>query len=254
MDFRKWYTEVASVPARDSKGNWYDMKNNRSFDDYDGVPDEVAEAEADADPVRAEREAQHKQRVSAAYAEREAADKRENDAALKKAKEARAAAKTLGGTALTGGSAKQKKWAEELRAGALKNLSSETAAKVLEQAQFKNTLWWIDNRESFSFSETSFGKKVTAFRDMKATEAAFKKHLDRPRIDAFQKPLREVFERFEKRYEQCRNHNIFSSLVLTSDRVLVEECRRVLSSDSTDMEIFAGLMDRLLPRLEAITR
>lgn len=217
MDFKKCYNEVADVPVKDANGNWYDLETGISFD-----------------PLAAERAAQ--------------------DAALEKAKQARTAAQALGGKALNGGSAKQKKWAEELRAGALKNMTPETAEKVLKHFQFRNTMWWINNRETFSFSETSFGKKVTAFRDMKQTEAAFQKHLDRPRIDAFQKPLREVFERFEKRYEQCRNHNIFSRLVLTSDRVLVEECRKVLSSDSTDMEIFAGLMDRLLPRLEAITR
>jgi hypothetical protein len=61
------------------------------------------------------------------------------------AAEARKAAKTLGGKALTGTPA-QKKWAEDIRRQSLETVSAEVAEKLLSAKKFQTAKWWIDNR------------------------------------------------------------------------------------------------------------
>lgn len=213
MDFKTWHAEADMPMKRD--GVWFDNETGLPF-----VSDE------------------------------DIAERAEQRAATAQAAEARQAAKALGGRALVGGSGKQKKWAEELRAGVIEKLKPETAEKVLNQ--FRDTKWWIDNRDTFSFSRSVGTKKVTEFKGSADMEKVFEKHFDRPRIDAFQKPLREVLEHFESRLNRQSGVALYG--IQSSDAALIKECKTVLASDSTDMPTFAALMDRLLARIEQLSR
>lgn len=56
-------------------------------------------------------------------------------------------AKLFGGTALRGGSPKQRAWAEEIRAERLRGMSPEAAEMVCDpKGLLTRTCWWIDNR------------------------------------------------------------------------------------------------------------
>lgn len=77
------------------------------------------------------------------------ASKTKHSKALAKAKESRKLAKFYGGKALTG-SAKQKKWAEDIRQTVLESdaLSDEQKTELVKLGGFSNTAkFWINNRD-----------------------------------------------------------------------------------------------------------
>ncbi|MCR6502476.1 hypothetical protein MUO32_25955 [Shinella sp. CPCC 101442] len=218
MEFNTWY-ENADISVK-RNGVWYDEETGIAF-----------------------------------ISDTDALEKAEQRAATEMAADARKAAKMLGGKALQGGSGKQKKWAEELRAGVIAKLTSETAEKVLKQFQFRDTKWWIDNRASFSITRKAIWPNtgnVTTFSPTEQMESAFQKHFDRPRIVAFQKPLRDVLQTFERRVSSLAAHPFERRIVLPSDSVLIDECKKVLATDCTEMKVFDGLMTRLVARAEAL--
>lgn len=88
--------------------------------------------------------------------EKTPAEKAKHEKALKKAKESRKLAKFYGGKALTG-TAKQKKWAEEIRQNVLESadLSDEQKTTLVTLGGYTSTAkFWINNKD----------KKASAFK------------------------------------------------------------------------------------------
>jgi hypothetical protein len=99
-----------------------------------------------------------------------------NNQALAKAKESRKLAKFYGGKALTG-SAKQKKWAEDIRQTVLESdaLSDEQKTELVKLGGFTNTAkFWINNRDK---SADKFDAD-TIVSDYKKLVALHDKHCD----------------------------------------------------------------------------
>jgi len=65
----------------------------------------------------------------------------------KKIAETRKAAGMLGGKALKGTS-KQKAWAEEIRARAIKRVAADVAQKLITDAKYQHSKFWIENRKA----------------------------------------------------------------------------------------------------------
>jgi hypothetical protein len=117
MSFKQWY-EDADMPTLQN-GVWVDLET--------GIP-------------YAESRAQRAPRV----------------ALSDKAQNARAVAKQFGGKALSG-SAKQKEWAEKIRAEKLAALSEEQAILICDPTNIlQNAKFWIENR-------ASSGREIAAF-------------------------------------------------------------------------------------------
>ena len=80
-------------------------------------------------------------------AEQKAKEKAAQAEKNKKTAEVRKAAGMLGGKALKG-TARQKAWAEEIRAKAIKRVEADVAQKLLTDAKYQHAKFWIENRKA----------------------------------------------------------------------------------------------------------
>ncbi|MBL0375394.1 hypothetical protein JJB09_25615 [Rhizobium sp. KVB221] len=198
-NFKDWY-DNADIPTRGEDGVWYDLEDGIAFS-----PDTK--------------------------------EKRVRSSAVLKAAEARKFAKSLGGNALAGGSAKQKKWAEELRRSALNSLSPQLAERVLATKQMQSTLWWIENRENFDIRFVGCAN---------TTDIHFERILKDIEVHNFQKPLRELLSALENAVRR----NLGRTFV-TTDKA-IQDCNILLKSRSTDRNAFAAMADRAIAEIEKL--
>jgi hypothetical protein len=127
-----WLEHVADMPERDSRG-WYDMESGLRYD-----------ASVKYNPVKTT-----VNKLSA------------------KAQAARGTAKFFGGKALKG-TAKQKEWAEKIRAEKLSSMTEDQAEMVCDPAGIlTNSKFWIENR-------TALGKDIGLF--IEEQKAALKQY------------------------------------------------------------------------------
>lgn len=124
-NFKKWYDD-ADMPMKDENGKWYDAE--------DGLP---FTAQQPASPRRA---------VSA------------------KTQDARNIAKKYGGKALTG-SAKQKKWGEQIRTEKLQNMTADQATLVCGSNLTASAHFWIENRAVSASDIAEFIETARRLRD-----------------------------------------------------------------------------------------
>lgn len=134
-NFQAWIDQ-ADMPQRGANGQWIDLETGIAYNagfDYAGNRPRAARAELSSN-----------------------------------AKEARDVAKFFGGKALKG-SAKQKEWAEKIRAEKLKTVSSEHAELICEPDNLlQQAKVWIENRNK---SGREFAEFVMTYR-AKGGEAA----------------------------------------------------------------------------------
>jgi hypothetical protein len=109
-----WKNEIADIATQDESGKWYDMETGLGFDDFCTASNESFKI---------------------------------SDAA----KAARKESKSYGAKALTG-SAKQKNWAEQIRADFLKNIKNEECINMIVVSSiFKKAKFWIEARNKSSY-------------------------------------------------------------------------------------------------------
>lgn len=136
-NFKYWMDEIADMPEQDSDGNWFDLETGLAFD------------------TKA-----HYQTGGTTTAWTASDDVKKN----------RKIAKFYGGKALTG-TAKQKEWAESLRATVLSSdaLSDEQKVEFLQTANFlKTAKFWINNKglESGHFTKENLIREYNALSDL----------------------------------------------------------------------------------------
>lgn len=120
-NFQYWLESVADMPERDSNG-WYDMESGLRYDS------------------------------SVKYNPAKSTNKKLSE----KAQAARGTAKFFGGKALKG-TAKQKEWAEKIRAEKLASMTEDQAEMVCDPVGLlTNSKFWIENR-------TASGKDIGLF-------------------------------------------------------------------------------------------
>lgn len=138
--FLSWYND-ADMPSKQADGTWIDLETGISFN-------------------QSAKEKAERQSISA------------------KAQDARNIAKAFGGKALSG-TAKQKEWAEKIRAEKLSQMDFDTAILVCDKnGLLGHSKFWIENRTK---SATEIGlfiieqkKLLASFRKLeKGTEEAF---------------------------------------------------------------------------------
>ncbi|WEV50235.1 hypothetical protein OZX61_12875 (plasmid) [Acinetobacter sp. ESL0695] len=109
MKFLDWYNN-ADMPQKQQNGIWVDLETGLTFNP--------------------------------------AQEKVKQFTLSQKAEDARNLAKSFGGKALTG-TAKQKEWAEKIRASKLKNMAFEHATLVCDKnGLLNNSKFWIENRDN----------------------------------------------------------------------------------------------------------
>lgn len=112
-NFSYWIEQIADIPAKDETGAWVDLETGLHYD------------------------------ASIDYAKGTARVRRTVGA---KAMEAREIAKAFGGKALKG-SAKQKEWAEKIRAEKLAEMDEDQAEMACDpNGLLTHSKFWIDNR------------------------------------------------------------------------------------------------------------
>lgn len=126
-NFEYWINEIADMPTKGEDGQWYDAETGHPYNagiDY---------------------------RTGSARAPRRTMSQTAQDA--------RTVAKMFGGKALKG-TAKQKEWAEKIRAEALRGMTIEQAEMAAEpNGLLTNSKFWIENR-------TRNGREIGEFVEM----------------------------------------------------------------------------------------
>lgn len=130
MKFLEWYNE-ADMPTKQEDGTWVDLETGIAFN--------PAHFEAESNKIKT--------------------------ALSKNALDARGVAKAFGGKALTG-TAKQKEWAEKIRASVLKSVAFEDATILCNNDLTKASKFWIENREKPSADFASFVREQRRLRDV----------------------------------------------------------------------------------------
>lgn len=140
MNFSEWYNE-ADMPTKLEDGTWVDLETGIAFN-----------ADKEFTKVR--------------------------KSLSTKALDAREIAKAFGGKALVG-TAKQKEWAEKIRAEKLKSMQFEDAILVCDPTGLLgNSKFWIENRNASASDIAAFRREqktlLTAFKKLeKGTPEAF---------------------------------------------------------------------------------
>lgn len=115
-NFNFWFDNIADMPTKAEDGQWYDAETGFPFDP------------------------KHNYKTGKAATERKPLSD--------KAQDARALAKFFGGKALKG-TARQKEWAEKIRAEKLRQMSPELAELVVDpNGLLTNSKFWIEHRDS----------------------------------------------------------------------------------------------------------
>lgn len=158
-----------------------------------------------------------------------AAANAEKKAALAKAKQSREGAKALGGKALKG-SAKQKKWAEELRAKALKNLTTEMAARVLADARMQDAKFWIENRN-------------------RLTSSGFTAIFEEFELNQFQAPLRNLVNLLEQTLARAAAR---SGTIHADALNAIADANKIMGTKSRDEDKYSEIAERLVDQINAL--
>jgi hypothetical protein len=111
INFNYWHNEIADMPAQEN-GEWVDLETGHTYKDWLASTQKSSKPKVKLD---------------------------------QKTIEARQFAKKSGGKALTG-TAKQKKWAEQIRATILNQVDQECAKVLCSSDYFKHSKFWIENR------------------------------------------------------------------------------------------------------------
>lgn len=139
MSFKEWF-DNADYPQRDENGEWFDLE--------DGIPYRLSKYAAE------EKKKEARKQLSS------------------KALEGRAVAKLFGGYALKG-SAKQKEWAEKIRADKLKEMNSFEIAEYFcdkDNTPFQSAAFWIENRNKSALEFEDFIDEIVRL-NIKVREA-----------------------------------------------------------------------------------
>lgn len=136
-NFKKWHVE-ADMPMRDKHGNWYDAEDGSVYENKNGRQSTKLESKVGIEALKI--------------------------------------AKFFGGKALKGVSAKQKAWAEQIRAEKIqsKKLTEDQIHDLLKSGNFVDTAqFWIENR-NVDAGLFTFENLLAAYKELKEFEENYK--------------------------------------------------------------------------------